>query len=287
MDRSLPIDPAAPFGRAAGQVAAGSLPASITVRGSLSTEEVVGPTRAPSVGIVGSRAATIHGLDFANELGERLAGAGWIVVSGGALGIDAAAHEGALRAGGRTIAVLGTGIDVVYPQRHQELFARIARQGALMSALRADATPMPSYFPARNPIIAALADVVVVVEAGARSGALGTAAAAVRLTRPLYARPGTAGCDRLIAGGQARAAVRSDELAARLLGGQVAAPVAEADPLLAALLRPRLAEELAPVLETPLAELLARLCELELSGSVLRLNDGRYLAIPGTADLKE
>lgn len=144
----------------------------------------------PHVAIVGTRAASIEAATFAEELGESLARRGVVVVSGGARGIDAAAHIGALAGEGSTVVVLGTGIDVTYPPEHAPLFARIVeRGGALVSAVPDGSPPVPHAFVARNTWIAALADHVVVVEAPARSGALATARVARRLGRALSVVP--------------------------------------------------------------------------------------------------
>jgi DNA processing protein len=142
-----------------------------------------------AVAVVGTRAPDREGRRFARELGEALAGAGVVVVSGCALGIDAAAHEGALEAGGETIAILGTGVDVVYPAVHRALQERIAARGALVSELSPGTPPRREHFPQRNRIVAALSSATIVVQAGPRSGALSTAAIARRLGRPVVAVP--------------------------------------------------------------------------------------------------
>ena len=144
----------------------------------------------PQVAIVGTRAATPYARDVAHELARALALAGVAVTSGMARGVDGAAHQGALDAGGHTVAVLGTGVDIAYPRSHAALHRRIAGSGLLVSELppgdRADA----GSFPRRNRIIAALATVTVVVQAGHRSGALITAAHALELGRSVAAVPG-------------------------------------------------------------------------------------------------
>jgi len=148
-----------------------------------------------AVAVVGSRRADLYGLRFARQLGRDLARAGHCVVSGGALGIDAAAHRGALESGASqpTLAVLGCGIDVVSPPRHRELFAALAREGALLSEFSPGAPPYPGNFPQRNRLIAALSSAVVVVRAARRSGSLVTARWARHLGIPLLATPGPAG----------------------------------------------------------------------------------------------
>ena len=162
---------------------------------------------ARSVAIVGARAATQYGVHVASELATDLAARGWAVVSGGAYGIDAAAHRGAIAAGGVTIAALAFGADVAYPRGHVSLFARLRDEGGvLVSEFPPGTTPTKPRFLLRNRIIAALTRGTVVVEAAHRSGALNTAAAARRLGRPVLVVPGpvtsalSAGCHRLARG---------------------------------------------------------------------------------------
>jgi DNA processing protein len=145
----------------------------------------------PSVAVVGSRRATALGIDIARSLGCELAEAGVQVVSGMARGIDAAAHGGAIEGGGSTVAVLGCGIDVCYPPEQGKLRDAIVIQGCLISEEERLAEPIAYHFPKRNRIIAALAQAVVVVEATARSGALGTARWAADLGREVLAVPGS------------------------------------------------------------------------------------------------
>jgi DNA processing protein len=154
--------------------------------------------------MVGSRAATDYGATVASEIATDLALRGWAVVSGGAYGIDAAAHRGALVAGGVTIAALAFGIDTVYPRGHSELFEQIRSSGgALVAELPPGATPTKPRFLLRNRLIAALTRGTVVVEARLRSGALNTAAHARRLHRQVMVVPGpvtsanSAGCHKL------------------------------------------------------------------------------------------
>jgi DNA processing protein len=146
-----------------------------------------------SAAIVGSRRAADGGLRLAERLARAVAASGGLVVSGLALGIDAAAHEGALAGGGLTIAVLGCGVDVPYPRRNRSVYARIAESGLIVSEYPPSTPPAPWRFPARNRLIAALADVTVVVEARARSGALITADHALDLGREVLAVPGSPG----------------------------------------------------------------------------------------------
>jgi DNA processing protein len=161
----------------------------------------------PRVAVVGTRAATPHGLADAREIGAVLADAGVTVVSGLAIGIDAAAHEGALDAGGAAVGVVATGLDVVYPRRHRSLFDRVRGAGLLVSESGYGVQPSRSAFPVRNRIIAGLADVVVVVEATLKGGARITADRALDYGRPVLAMPGSrrnpaaAGTNALIAEG--------------------------------------------------------------------------------------
>jgi DNA processing protein len=171
----------------------------------------------PSVAIVGTRTASKAACDLAGSLAATLARARREVVSGGAYGIDGAAHVGALDAGGATVVVFGGGLDRPYPDRHIALFERAVRQGGLLSPFRPGTPPLRGGFLARNAIIAALSDAVVVVDAGWRSGARSTALAARKLGRPVCAVPGSPGCDRLLAEGAT--AVRRGEEVLWLLAG--------------------------------------------------------------------
>ena len=161
----------------------------------------------PCVAIVGTRTATPHGLADARELGGFLADAGVTVVSGLAIGIDAAAHEGALDAGGLAVGVVATGLDVTYPRRHRALYERVRTHGLVVGEHGYGVQPSRERFPVRNRIIAALARLVVVVEATASGGARITAEYAVKYDRTVFALPGSrrnpaaAGCNALIADG--------------------------------------------------------------------------------------
>lgn len=184
----------------------------------------------PAVAIVGARAASGLGMERAHRLARHLAGRGIHVVSGGALGIDGAAHRGALAAGGRTTVVLGGGVDVAYPPRHASLFREVlARGGSLVGLWPDGMQPRRGTFLQRNPLIAALADAVIVVEANVASGSLSTARAAQQLGRVVAAWPGSRGCERLLAAG---AAIVEDEAdAERVLGApRYRVPVILEDP---------------------------------------------------------
>jgi DNA processing protein len=157
---------------------------------------VLGEITAPdgcAVAVVGSRDASPYGRHMTAVICEGLAGRGITIVSGLARGIDAAAHEAALRAGGRTMAVLGSGIDVVYPSEHHRLHMRIAKTGAIVSEYPMGAQPDAENFPARNRIISGLALGTVVVEATERSGSLITAHCAAEQGREVFAVPGPVG----------------------------------------------------------------------------------------------
>jgi DNA processing protein len=173
----------------------------------LAEGDVPSALEGPRVAVVGTRAATPHGLADAREVGAALGEAGVTVVSGLAIGIDAAAHQGALHAGGRAIGVVATGLDIVYPRRHAALFSGVRGAGLIMSELGYGVRPRPGAFPVRNRIIALLADVVVVVEATLRGGARITAERALDYGRPVLAMPGSrrnpaaAGTNALIADG--------------------------------------------------------------------------------------
>ena len=147
--------------------------------------------RQGSVSIVGTRAASPHGLTDAHDIAHVAARAGWTVVSGLAIGIDAAAHRGAIAAGGLTVGVVATGLDVVYPRRHTDLFAQVRERGLVVGEYAYGTRPDAWRFPVRNRIIAALGAVCVVVEAQATGGALITANLAAALNRPVLAMPGS------------------------------------------------------------------------------------------------
>lgn len=146
---------------------------------------------APRVAVVGTRSATPHGLADAHELGATLADAGVTVVSGLAVGIDGAAHRGAVEAGGLTIGVVATGLDVEYPRRHRDLYRDVRANGLVLGESGYGIGPSPGRFPVRNRIIAALADVVVVVEATVSGGARITAEQALGYQRTVFAVPGS------------------------------------------------------------------------------------------------
>jgi DNA processing protein len=171
-----------------------------------------------SVAVVGARAATGYGEHVTAELSSGLVDHGLAVVSGGAYGVDGAAHRAAVGSGGRTVAFLAGGVDRLYPSGHSELFARMRRDGAVISELPCGASPTRWRFLLRNRLIAAVSAATVVVEAGARSGSLNTANHALALERPLGAVPGpvtsvsSSGCHRLLRESGAVCVTSADEV---------------------------------------------------------------------------
>jgi DNA processing protein len=247
-------------------------PAELRLRGTLRD--------ARRVAIVGSRLPDEYGVDLARELAGGLARAGVSIVSGGARGIDAAAHEAALDAGGHTVAVLGTGVDVVYPAGHRDLFERIlAAAGALLSEQPDGARALKSSFPRRNRIVSGLSEAVVVVRAAEKSGALITAAWARAQGVPVFAvfgdvrDPLSAGTTALLRAGARVAASADDVLAALGVDArpepQLALPAlgAEESALLSALARrPRHSDEVARAAGVAPGAALAGLLALEVQG---------------------
>ena len=267
-------------------------PPVLWLRGSLTATEW-------AVAIVGSRAATSHALEVGHSLGAGLARAGLVVVSGMARGVDSAAHRGALKAGGRTIAVLGCGADVVYPPEHRQLAADIASAGALVSELPPGSPPLPWHFPRRNRIISGLSLGVIVVEAASDSGSLITARCALDQGRPVMAVPGgvlsgrNRGAHALIKDG-ARVVEDVDDVLQELHLEIMAAanPAARlSHPVNDAILR-AMDEGEAYGLEAICAQTgldaaraLARLAELELAGWIQRVGGGRFVK-PGSNVLR-
>lgn len=162
----------------------------------------------PAIAVVGTRRSTRYGIDLAEAFGAVIARSGWTTVSGLARGIDTAAHRGCLRMGGHAVAVLGSGIDVCYPKENKRLYEEIVQTGgAIVSEYPPGTQPDRWRFPARNRLIAAMSDAVVVVEAAAKGGALITARLAAEQGRPVFVVPGdvdrqmSEGCNRLIRDG--------------------------------------------------------------------------------------
>ncbi len=240
------------------------------------------------VAIVGARAATRKGCDRTHAMAAELGQGGVAIVSGGAFGIDAAAHEGALASDSPTFAVLGCGTDVVYPDRHAALFARIAASGGLLSEYPPGTKPRAGQFPARNRIIAGLAQGVVVVEAAMRSGALITARLARALGRTLFAVPGSPGTDAYLRAGLALPATSAADIEHVLHGGQAASPpvlpVQPAPGPLCAVLDAMAFGATTPAalcdgLGMSLPSILAILAEAEIEGFVRRVAGNTYEVI--------
>jgi len=241
---------------------------------------------APAIAVVGSRHPTPQGLDNARAFAHSLGAQGYVVVSGLALGIDGAAHEGALMGTAGTVAVVGTGIDRVYPPKHRELAHRIAAHGALVSEFAPGTPALPEHFPQRNRIIAGLSLGTLVVEAALPSGSLITARLASEAGREVFAIPGSIhapqskGCHFLLKQG-AKLVETAEDIVEELRGQQhrqVPLPLEETqDPLLGALGHdPVTLDALMARTGASAAELTVRLLELELEGSVARLPGGLY-----------
>jgi DNA processing protein len=237
----------------------------------------------PAVAIVGSRSATPAGLAIAARLGRELADAGLVVVSGMARGIDGAAHRGAIESGGRTVAVLGCGADIVYPRQHQNLAQQIVERGAIVSELPPGTPPRAWHFPLRNRIISGLARAVVVVEASEKSGSLITAKAALEQGRDVLAVPGNVlserhrGCHALIKDG-ARLVETVDDVLDELRWPRTFVQAPPVNSLQLSELEERMAagepysvDELAEATGRAASELLAELGALEIVGRVSRL----------------
>lgn len=245
---------------------------------------------ATGVAVVGARAATTYGKKIAASTAAGLAANGFTVVSGGALGIDSAAHQGALGVrGGRTVAVLGCGLDVVYPPQNDKLFAEITGNGLLLSEYPPGTQPEPFRFPARNRIISGISTGCVVIEAARRSGSLITAEMALEHGREVFAVPGrvdsgkSEGCHRLIQEG-AKLVHRMEDILRELAGNPLTAPAEtagqaiacaggavspEEELVLAALdPYPRDIEEIIAACPLPAHQVNALLLELELKGRV-------------------
>jgi DNA processing protein len=240
------------------------------------------------VAVVGSRRATAQGLDNARAFGAALSQQGLVVFSGLALGVDAAAHEGALTGPAGTVAVVGTGLDRVYPPRHQPLAERIAAHGALVSEYAPGMPPLAENFPQRNRIIAGLSLGTLVVEAALQSGSLITARLAMEACREVFAIPGSIhapqskGCHALIKQG-AKLVETAQDIVEELrlaIPAQASLPLEEPpveDPLLQALGHdPVTIDALGARTGWPAADLAVRLLELELEGRVARLPGGLY-----------
>lgn len=244
----------------------------------------------PALAIVGSRNGSAQGMANAARFGQSLSEAGLTIVSGLALGIDAAAHEGGLRGPGSTIAVVGTGADRIYPARNRALAERIAEQGCIISEYPLGTPPAAANFPRRNRVISGLARGVLVVEAALKSGTLTTARLALDQNRDVYAIPGSIhsalskGCHALLRKG-AKLVECADDILEDVHAGKRAALHAEpdtrfVDALLAALGGdPAGVDTLALRLTLAPAEVQCQLLALELAGLIERLPGGTFQRI--------
>jgi DNA processing protein len=234
----------------------------------------------PVVSIVGTRKATVYGERVTREIAGSLARAGACIVSGMARGIDGIAHIAALEAHGRTVAVLGTGVDIAYPAGHRPLHARIREQGLLLSEELPGAHAGPGSFPRRNRLIAALASVTIVVEAGVKSGAMSTVTHALELGRTVAAVPGpidapqSAGTNSLIRDGATVIADIADALQLVGLTPSIGRPDAEVATAAERAIWTALADgaldvdTLAARSGLPARDCLAAVTTLELSGAI-------------------
>lgn len=247
---------------------------------------------APAVAIVGSRAASSYALSVATALAADLAARGVVVVSGLARGVDSAAHRGALDVNGVTVAVLGSGLDVIYPPEHLPLARDIERRGLVISELVPGTPPLQRFFPLRNRIISGLSRAVVVIEAGEKSGSLITARCALEQGRDVLAVPGNVmsgrnrGAHALLKDGAKMVESADDileELGVPVPGNGLRVPgsAVSVDPILNCLV-PGEASDLDEISErsglAP-ARLLPRLMELELQGAIARVGGGRFVRV--------
>jgi DNA processing protein len=261
-------------------------PPLIYVRGALT------PADEWSLAVVGTRGPTTYGKEAARRVVGDLAGAGISVVSGLALGIDTIAHIAALESGGRTIAVLGSGVDLPYPERNRRLAAQIIEQGALISEYPLGTLPVPTNFPARNRLISGLTQGTLVVEAGARSGALITVKFALEQGRDVFAIPGqifsraSEGTNRLIRDGAGLVTQAGDILDAlnwtKASAQQEVKLALPDDPTEAALLAlisydPQHIDELSRAAGLPTPSTSAALAMLELKGLVRQASAMQYV----------
>jgi len=262
-------------------------PPVLYVRGELKPED------AWAVAVVGTRRASTYGREVTRRLVSVLAQSGVTIVSGLARGVDAVAHQTALEAGGRTIAVLGCGIDLVYPPEHRELARRIAAQGALVSEYPLGTQPEPGNFPPRNRIISGLSLGVVITEAGRDSGALITADYAAEQGRDVFAVPGSilsagcAGTNRLIQDGAKPVLDAADilqELNLTMVAEQKEArqalPTTETEALILAHLsaEPVHVDDLTRAVGLPVAQVTSTLALMELKGMVRQVGGMKYVA---------
>ena len=247
--------------------------------------------RCPCVAIVGSRAATPYALQVGRRLAAELAERGIVVVSGLARGVDSAAHAGCLDAGGSTIAVIGSGLDNIYPREHDALADRISAKGLLISELAPGGKPLAEHFPLRNRIISGISLTIVVVEASEKSGSLITAGCALKQGRDVCAVPGSVlsgrnrGSHSLLRDG-AKVVETADDIledmgwnGASARGGGTHPPARNSDPLLSRMDAGEVyrLDDLVESTGIPASKLLPRLMELELLGQIDAPGGGRFV----------
>lgn len=276
------------------------------------------PSDELAVAVVGSRNMTEYGRTMAETIASGLAEAGLTIISGFATGVDGVAHAAALDRGGRTLGVLGSGLDVLYPATHRRLRERIAQSGALVTTLRLGTAPRAEHFPDRNSVLAGLAQATVIIEAGEKSGALITATRTLECGRPLFAVPGdvtranSRGVNRLIQEGAKLVTGAEDVLrdlagllrglmaehgASLTLGGECAGDAPAIDPALLDALAPEERELFALIQAGPVqidallrargpaerAALPMHLMNLQLHGLIEELPGKRFAARPAAA----
>jgi DNA processing protein len=262
-------------------------PVLLYMRGEMTAADETG------IGVVGTRSPTVYGKELATRIVPQLVGAGLTIVSGLARGIDTVAHSAALRAGGRTIAVLGCGIDVAYPAENRALLERIPAHGAVVTEYPLGTKPDAYNFPARNRIISGLSMGTLIVEAQERSGALITADYALEQNREVFAFPGratdkiSAGCNRLIREGRAKLVTSTDDILAELdlttavrqLEIKAVIPANDEEGRLLALLShdPVHVDDLVRQAAMPAPTVTSTLMMLELKGSIRQIGTMSYV----------
>lgn len=261
-------------------------PMGLYVRGGLPRENC------PSVAIVGARGCSVYGEQLAREFARALAAEGVQIVSGMALGIDGAAHDGALRAGGATYGILGCGVNICYPSSNYRLYESMVKSGGILSEFPLDTAPKPAHFPMRNRIISGLADAVLVVEAKEKSGSLITAELGLEQGREIFAIPGritdnlSSGCNRLIQQGAHMAISPGDILEyvgvkcqkELILHEKDVNGLAKKEKMVYSCLdfKPRHVEEIISETGIGVSECMGILLELELGGYVYRTANHYY-----------
>ncbi|MCG6136111.1 MAG: DNA-processing protein DprA [Nostoc sp. LLA-1] len=273
-----------------------SPPPMLYYRGEVDLSENLG--QKPLVGIVGTRRPSDYGIRWTRQISTALAKNGFTVVSGMAEGIDTESHLATMKAGGRTIAVLGTGVDVIYPQKNRDLYKQILSQGLVVSEYPGKTPPDRTHFPRRNRIIAGLSRAILVMEAPVKSGALITATYANEFGRDVYALPGriddhpSQGCLKLLSQGASMILRELDELL-KMLGAIPQLDAVETIPIPEKLSVPNLSPELQQIIDAIACDILpfdlivqhtgmnagevsSALLQLELMGLVSQLPGMRY-----------